>query len=824
MGHKASKGKSKLITLFFSGSKEKISDMETGSNEEQPPSIDLHSLLGACVEACALGCEEVRKWEKERQAKQETKAELKDPNDVRSYVTQADLASQAAIVEALHAKWPGLFIVGEEDGAVAVPLSKKTKVHQECDEVSNGLRLAGLADEAASVVPMEHVMVLVDPVDGTRELVEGRINAVQTLIGVAVRGRAVGGVIGLNFPDGAMDSPPVLTYGLVGSGFGCMQGGSEVPLGTGSPTRATDGPLYSTGDSKNSVLLAAKEVLTSNAKEKVEWIKMGGAGNKLLAVAQGRIDAGMMHFSTSLWDTCAPEAVVKAMGGNVTDLFGSPIKYILNRPEGLLNEFGVLGVAAKFEEQWNCKPEVVYAAMRSCSTLLTTVEKYSGKSQEPKPPQAVDVARGLKGTPLSLAWLQEKLSPPNGCNLIGYSAPEESASRDLMSDVCRLKLCWDKEDVALPKSVFYKRIVMGEMEHVRMKAKHAPMKLARDVNSYSVEAGFLASQACKQIIKAGIPVPRAYAVEQDVCLKDPIESRFCLLLEDFSGDQGWKQHRLLNLLQAKSSLSAFAKLHGFFWEGSTFWKERGAASQELEASVWSSGSYWQPARQPEEQLHIVEEMWERHLQAFKESFSQAQELKNVDLPSLGGRLQSIAKKVGTSAHPFADPNAKPSAGRTLIHGDAKSANIFLREIEGNIQVGLIDFQWCGFGLAMTEVAHHIMAALDEECLSFDGSKEKILLEFYYTELMAALVKYGAASCLQDAETLLTREALQAQYEDAILDMCRVVFSYHWVRIKASPKVLVKNADSLGRNSYNKSLFHAKWLVAACDRALKFKGL
>ena len=54
-----------------------------------------------------------------------------------------------------------------------------------------------------------------------------------------------------------------------------------------------------------------------------------------------------------------------------------------------------------------------------------------------------------------------------------------------------------------------------------------------------------------------------------------------------------------------------------------------------------------------------------------------------------------------------------------------------------------------------------------------------------------------------------------------LKNCRTVFAYHWVRIKASPAVLEKNKLSLGRNSYNKSLAHAKWLVAACHRALNY---
>jgi len=232
-------------------------------------------------------------------------------------VTAADLASQAAIVTALHAAFPGLRIVGEEDGAVPAPAAPAAAGAG----TPAAAALAGLADEA-SEVPLAEVTVLVDPVDGTRELVEGRLGAVQVLVGVAVRGRAVAGAVGLPFPDGSTEAPPALVYGLVGRGFGRIVEGREV---AGPPGGAAGGSplLYTTGDSKNAALAAAKAVLAGAASGgEVAWTKMGGAGNKLLAVAEGRVEAALMHFGTSLWDTCAPEAVVAAMGGQVSDLFG----------------------------------------------------------------------------------------------------------------------------------------------------------------------------------------------------------------------------------------------------------------------------------------------------------------------------------------------------------------------------------------------------------------------------------------------------------------------------------------------------------------------
>ena len=38
----------------------------------------------------------------------------------------------------------------------------------------------------------------------------------------------------------------------------------------------------------------------------------------------------------------------------------------------------------------------------------------------------------------------------------------------------------------------------------------------------------------------------------------------------------------------------------------------------------------------------------------------------MDLPSLGARLQAVAREVGAAAHPFA--GGASAGGRTLIHG------------------------------------------------------------------------------------------------------------------------------------------------------------
>jgi 3'(2'), 5'-bisphosphate nucleotidase len=60
-------------------------------------------------------------------------------------------------------------------------------------------------------------------------------------------------------------------------------------------------------------------------------IQRGSVGLKMVAIAAGEAH-GYISFSTRMqeWDTCGPEAIVRAAGGHVTDILGHPLRY--NKP------------------------------------------------------------------------------------------------------------------------------------------------------------------------------------------------------------------------------------------------------------------------------------------------------------------------------------------------------------------------------------------------------------------------------------------------------------------------------------------------------------
>ena len=138
-------------------------------------------------------------------------------------------------------------------------------------------------------------MVYVDPVDGTREFVEGRLRNCVCLIGVALNGRATAGVIGVPFPRGDLSTEPAIVYGLVGAGAGTIgtlprrptptfhKPPYTVPCGQELPR-----PYVASGQSTSAIMQACRTAALEQRGGGSSLV-FGGAGNKILAVAMGEV-------------------------------------------------------------------------------------------------------------------------------------------------------------------------------------------------------------------------------------------------------------------------------------------------------------------------------------------------------------------------------------------------------------------------------------------------------------------------------------------------------------------------------------------------------
>lgn len=206
----------------------------------------------------------------------------------RGPVTAADQASNQAILECLSARRSGQVVLSEES--------------KDAFEGREGVEK----------------LWVVDPLDGTREFIDG-IDEFSVMVGVARDGRAVLGAV-------FRPARGRLYFGAIGHG--------TWRLDVAAPDSSLDRLDAAPGRTETIRLVRSRshpdERLTrlEGALEGAEVVLSGSAGTKCCLVAEGAADL-YVHPVPFLkeWDTCAPEAVLRAAGGRVTDCSGSSLRY-----------------------------------------------------------------------------------------------------------------------------------------------------------------------------------------------------------------------------------------------------------------------------------------------------------------------------------------------------------------------------------------------------------------------------------------------------------------------------------------------------------------
>jgi 3'(2'), 5'-bisphosphate nucleotidase len=212
-------------------------------------------------------------------------------------VTEADRAASELIVDRLHTAFPADAILSEE-------------------VTDDGSRLQ------ASRVWM------VDPIDGTRDFIRGE-NGFAVMIGLCIDGRPQVGVV---------SQPPTgITWGGA-VGVTCWK---ELPDGTREPLHPSDRK-----EPPGIRLVASKSHRTRDidpfrkALGIDDELNVGGVGLKVAMVADGSRDLYVYPGGrTKIWDSCAPEAIIAAAGGRLTDTYGDALVY--DQPD-LLNRKGLI--------------------------------------------------------------------------------------------------------------------------------------------------------------------------------------------------------------------------------------------------------------------------------------------------------------------------------------------------------------------------------------------------------------------------------------------------------------------------------------------------
>lgn len=225
--------------------------------------------------------------------------DFKGPDDP---VTEADHRANELICRRLREVFPGVPIVAEES-----PPSQ-WESYRESERV-----------------------FFVDPVDGTREFVAKNGNFV-VMIGLLEGDRPTHGVMYAPAQNKAW-------AGALGRGaFRTEPDGTQIELAPLVERPLQQARVLSSKSRRTPLIAAAIKALRPQ-----QVLSVGSAGLKGAAVADGEADIYLApEFAGSRWDSCAPEAIIRSLGGLFTDARGDAINY---RAAGVENSSGAVAAS-----------------------------------------------------------------------------------------------------------------------------------------------------------------------------------------------------------------------------------------------------------------------------------------------------------------------------------------------------------------------------------------------------------------------------------------------------------------------------------------------
>jgi len=232
-----------------------------------------------------------------------------------------ELARQAGAVLLKHYNSP--FLVEQKVNALD-ELEEVTAADREANELIVGRLqeefphdgiLAEESTDTAHRLDKDRVW-LIDPMDGTKNFIN-RDGDFAVQIGLAVGGESVLGVVYQPVRD--------VLYRAA------RNGGAWIEAGEDAAARLMVSHLIRPSE----MVLASSRSHRSPRMERVvsafgfkDETRRGSVGVKIGLIAEQQADL-YLHLSpsTKQWDTCGPEAILAEAGGQLTDLFGQPLRY-----------------------------------------------------------------------------------------------------------------------------------------------------------------------------------------------------------------------------------------------------------------------------------------------------------------------------------------------------------------------------------------------------------------------------------------------------------------------------------------------------------------
>jgi len=278
----------------------------------------------------------------------------------------------------------------------------------------------------------------------------------------------------------------------------------------------------------------------------------------------------------------------------------------------------------------------------------------------------------------------------------------ESTGQDDYGEITQLLL--DLGDGQGSKSYIAKRVRPRKDSSV----SRDPIKQAehyRFLKSFAVEAAAYRELA-EPLAEKGIVIPKAVHLP-----KTRPGQPYTLLMEDLSdrfprGAGG--QMRTMSRKEVQAALRWLAAFHAAFWED----------AQAKERGLHERGSYW-----------ILDGLGTLELESVKDKYKNKL-ITNAEFQRIRAAAEAVdARLAGRRA---TDPyDLIVPTHRTLVHGDAKFANMLCSAHGGELECAAIDFAWTGEGYGMYDVVYLLWGIMN-------GNEVKDHLAYYHKELVQRL--------------------------------------------------------------------------------------
>lgn len=241
----------------------------------------------------------------------------------------------------------------------------------------------------------------------------------------------------------------------------------------------------------------------------------------------------------------------------------------------------------------------------------------------------------------------------------------------------------------------------------------------RKIRSYVCEAAFYERHAPRLLAPpCSLALPRPYSVRHDTGSSPGINISMSAL-------DGTPPRGNLSATEAEAAIGWLARLHAAYW---------GVRADELDG-LQPQGTYWYLDTRPDELAAMPTSGWE-------------------------GRLRLAARAL--------DARLKADVMQTVVHGDAKGANMLFTGGKGSPLVAqCYDFQYTGRAPASKDLAYFFCCAVG----ATEGEREETLLLHYHAELSAALRARG----VKPPRLAALRESLWVAYAD----LARFLSGWGW---------------------------------------------